>query len=183
MPTRPQTDTVYYLLDTTSAEASWITVNDSRLDVAHDCQLDEWTAKYFPDGGEEMFVNPWLGGWFRTQYPALRTPAPMTAQPATTVEVLEDATTPEGRHLRLHLAAPPEVLTTQVIVSGTNPFTAIAINGAPLGMGARQRAEFQLDLFGRHDEGVTLDLWAPTGVVALSYKIEWPGCRRWRWPD
>jgi hypothetical protein len=159
----PKTNTVIYWLDANQNQARWITVDDSRSGRGTSAQLDEWTRQFFPNGGQESSVNPWLSGWFTIQFPALEAAAPVADLPSSSLVVLSDETTGTVRRSRLHIAIPDAVQNTHIVVQASAPMAALTVNGSTIDLRRQLVEGMQINVLGRQPDGVTLELAVSAG--------------------
>ncbi len=155
---QPKANTVVYRLNLSTAEAHWLTLNDSRAGRGTRAQLDEWTGQFFPNGGQVVSFNPWPTGWLAQEYPALQTAAPMLELPHTQVTVLEDRVEAGQRHLQWQMAVPPEVLELFFDVNFPGRVVVLKINGRPVDVGDLPLESFHLNLNGRAEEGYHFEM-------------------------
>jgi hypothetical protein len=165
----PKPNTVIYWLDANQNQARWITVDDARSGRDTRAQLDEWTGQFFPDGGQESSINPWLSGWFTTQFPALETSAPVADLPSSSLTLLSDESAGTVRHLRLHVDIPEAVQDAHILVQASKPMAALGVNGSAVDLRSQSVESMQINVLGRHPDGVTLQLTVSTGAsVAIT---------------
>jgi hypothetical protein len=130
-------------------------------------RLDEWTRQFFPEGGQATTFKPFLNGLVERELPALETPAPVLALPASTVEVLADTTEAGIRRLRFQVSAPAGAIDGQVMVTAGGPLVEVAVNGTPLGLDGPATSTVQVNVIGRHTDGAVIEVTAPAGPIRL----------------
>jgi hypothetical protein len=163
-PQHPVSNSVTYWLDTGTGQARWITVDGS---ANGQVRLDEWTRQFFPEGGQATTFKPFLNGLVERELPALETPAPVLALPASTVEVLADTTEAGIRRLRFQVSAPAGAIDGQVMVTAGGPLVEVAVNGTPLGLDGPATSTVQVNVIGRHTDGAVIEVTAPAGPIRL----------------
>jgi hypothetical protein len=162
----PKPNTMIYWLDADTAQAKWITVNDSPTGQA---QLDAWTERFFPNGAKPTTFQPWLNGWQDRAYPALEAAAPSLDMPTSTITVLSDSTNGGARQLRVQISAPEDVLNSQLVVDASGPIVALVANGSELDMQTQTPGRVQINVIGRQGDGITLDFMvAAAGPVSVT---------------
>jgi hypothetical protein len=165
---QPKSNTIVYRLNGDTAEAHWLTLNDSRAGRGTRAQIDEWTGQFFANGAEEVSFNPWPNGWLPGEYPALQTAAPVVALPQTQVTVLEDVMEAGQRHVQWQMMMPPDVVELFLDVKLSGRVMALKVNGRLLDVGDSVLESLHLNLNGRAEEGYVFDMMvAGDGPIAL----------------
>jgi hypothetical protein len=147
----PKSDHLFYVLNADSGKAFW---------GSADQKLDEWTAQFFPGGGERANLAehlPWGRGTF------LKSDAALSPLPAPNVEALDDSRQGELRILRLRVTSPRLAPAMTIYWKWDLGLELLAVNGKRIAEDrddtAGNEAPYRrLFYFGPPEEGVELSL-------------------------
>jgi hypothetical protein len=160
----PKFDHLFYALNADTGKAFWGSADE---------KLDEWTAQFFPGGGERASLAehlPWGGGSF------LKSDAALLPLPPPNVVALDDSKQGELRTLRLRVTSPRRAPAMTIYWKRELGLESLAVNGKRIAENrddsAGNEAPYRrLFYFGPPEEGVELSLkMRSSGPVEL--KVE-----------
>ncbi len=157
---RPQADSLFYVLDTASGRAHWVSL---------DQEPDEWTSGFLGAHFEKTNLREYLP----FEAPVLRSEAPaLHVEPAATA-VLEDKTSGSLRIVCLQIAAPrrPRAL---LVRAASGSLLAASAEGkiVELPAGAGEDKTWSLYFVGVPEHGLLLDLAVPAGRPTVLEIVE-----------
>jgi hypothetical protein len=144
---RPQMSNIFYGLNADTGEALWASV---------DAAPDEWTAQFFPSGGQQRQVTAFFP--IADDHTFLTAAAETAPLPAPEVSLLEDTRDGETRALRLRVTSPRRAPLVSIYTRSTGELLGASINGVAIPTPVRGHGLWGLDYYAFPEEGVELTL-------------------------
>jgi hypothetical protein len=144
----PQMDNVAYGLNADTGKAAWISIDE---------RPDEWTAQFFPQGGERKAL-PDLFPLAQMTFMESEAPAVPLAPPEAVV--IEDRRDGDVRTLRLHITSPRKAPVVSIYTDANSVVVSASINGKVIGGadGVPGQEPWGLQYYGLPEEGADLTL-------------------------
>jgi hypothetical protein len=150
-PPRPTMDNIFYALNADTGEARWGSADDAR---------DEWTAQFFPTGGERLTMPDFYPTAAEAKF--LTGAAQAVALPAPEVTLLEDKRDGEARTLRVRVASPRHAPLVSIYAAFDGELLGASISGAELPTKFNPSEPWGLHYYAFPEEGAELTLRVKT---------------------